>query len=158
MCHHEAMTEIDASSAEAALRDIAAAHRAAQVPRPTPGWYPPLRAALGAIGFATLYGPWVWRDWSVPLLVSGILCAVAFIAVHGFAVRPGGVHLWPLPREVRSRRLRQQWIGMLCWGLAWLTAIPFGWATGAVVSALVLGGFMYYAGVRENTRIRAGLR
>ncbi|TQF03502.1 hypothetical protein E6W39_16275 [Kitasatospora acidiphila] len=146
----------DPSAAAAALGVYRQARAAAVAPRPTPAWYPPARGILG--GIAYIAAPFVFATDhpAIWLRALVIVAGVAFIAVHTAAVRPGGVLVMPKDHPYRKERLRGHLVSMLLWGASWLTAVPFGWQTGAVVSGLVLGGYLWFDSARERARaIRA---
>ncbi|WP_051969854.1 hypothetical protein [Kitasatospora azatica] len=129
-------------AAAAALQTYGKARAAAAGSRPTPAWYPPARGLLAALTYAL--GPALlpgrWQPWLVGLL---LVSALAFLAVHGAAVRPGGVLVLPKDDPRRRAKLRAHWQSLPVYGLGWLAAVPGGVWAGSVTSALLLGGFLW---------------
>jgi hypothetical protein len=148
----------DPSTAAAALGVYRQARAAAVAPRPTPAWYPAARGILAAVTY--IAGPFVLAaDHPDPRLAAvGLVAAVAFIAVHAAAVRPGGVLVLPREHPYRAARLRGHLVSMLLWGASWLLALPFGWPAGAVASGLVLGGYLWWDSARERARAATAVR
>ncbi|MCC9309628.1 hypothetical protein LN042_21555 [Kitasatospora sp. RB6PN24] len=142
----------DPSAAAAALGVYRQARAAAVAPRPTPAWYPPARGILGATCYIAAPFQLAADHPAVWLSALVIVVAVAFVAVHAAAARPGGVLVLPKEHPYRKERLRGHLVSMLLWGASWLVAIPFGWQLGAVVSGLVLGGYLWFHSARERAR------
>jgi hypothetical protein len=145
----------DPSTAAAALGVYRQARSAAVAPRPTPAWYPAARGILAAVTYTV--GPFVLAaDHPNPwLAAAGVVAAVAFVAVHAAAVRPGGVLILSREHPHRAARLRGHLVSSVLWGASWLLAVPFGWQAGAVASGLVLGGYLWWDSARERARAAA---
>jgi hypothetical protein len=149
-------TNPSTADAVSALRTAEQARKAAQTRPPAPAWFAPARGLLFGAVAALLLGP--WAD-DTRFLTAGLVTVVAFLGVHGAVVSRGGVITMTRSagtfRRRFTRRLMTDMIPFAAYGLGWLAAIPFGHATGAIVSAVLGGAMLWAVTAREESRLRA---
>ncbi|GGS62472.1 hypothetical protein ACFFV7_00295 [Nonomuraea spiralis] len=146
MSDHESGA-IDAQAAHQALRLAGAARAAARARPPAPAWFAPTRGVLFAAGFGLLTGPWAQQ---VPVLTAGIVVLVAFLGVHAAVVSRGGVVT--MPSGSPRRRLLNQLVPAVAYGLGWPAAVPFGQGGGAVCAAVLGGAALWAVTARGGSR------
>jgi hypothetical protein len=149
-----------AAEASSALLNAERARAAAQTPRPTPGWFGPVRAGLFAAFTSLAFGPWIIGPHGEPWPAAGaVVTAFAFLAVHAVIILRTGVIVWPPSGSLRSRTLAQL-IPLGGYGVGWIAAIPYGHAAGAIASGMTGGITLLLLTARQNAsanKARTGL-
>lgn len=134
-----------AVAAREALELAGHARRTAGARPSAPAWYAPARGLLFALAFGLLGGPW---NGEPLILVAGIAAMVAFLAVHGKAIRRGGVI--SMPGGPVGRRVLAQAVPAAVYGLGWLAAIPLRLAGGALAAAVLGGAALWFVTARQE--------
>lgn len=138
----------DAAEAADVLRQVELAREAAGARRPMPGWFGPARGILFTLFTGMAFGPWARADGGA-WVAAGLLAAVAFLAVHVVVVKRAGIVVWPPHGSLRARTLAQL-LPIGGYGVGWTAAVPFGYAGGALASAVTGGITLWILTAQQN--------